>query len=112
LGRFEVFHFAGHWFSRGVEIAEAVRRIVGDERLPIRRFPWWAIHAASPFVETFREMLEMRYLWREPVRLDNAKLTAFLGAEPHTSMDAAIRTTLEGLGCLGSEGFGVATSVA
>ncbi len=100
LAGFDVFHFSGHWFSRGVEIAEAVCRAVGDEHLPIRRFPWWAVRIASPFVETFREMLEMRYLWRKPLRLDNAKLTAFLGAEPHTPIDAAIRATLEGLGCL------------
>jgi len=32
----------------------------------------------SPFVTTFREMLEMRYLWREPVRMDDARLIAAL----------------------------------
>ena len=42
----------------------------------------------------------MRYLWREPLRLDNARLVAFLGAEPHTPLDEAVRETLEGLGCL------------
>jgi hypothetical protein len=34
------------------------------------------------------------------VRLDNAKLGAFLGAEPHTPIDAAVRATLVGLSCL------------
>jgi hypothetical protein len=34
------------------------------------------------------------------VRLDNAKLVAFLGSEPHTPIDEAVRSTLEGLGCL------------
>lgn len=102
LADFETFHFGGHWLSPGVEIAEAVRRVVGDGSLPIRPFPWWAVYAASPFVEMFREMLEMRYQWREPLRLDNAKLRAFLGAEPHTPIDAAIHATLEGLGCLKS----------
>jgi len=99
LPRFEVFHFAGHWFERGVEIAEAARRAADVPRAPIRRFPWFAIYALSPFRETFREMLEMRYLWREPVRLDNQKLLAFLGQEPHTPIDAALRQTLSGLGC-------------
>lgn len=45
-------------------------------------------------------MIEMRYLWREPLRLDNAKLKVFLGSEPHTPIDQAIATTLRGLGCL------------
>ena len=34
------------------------------------------------------------------VRLDNAKLIAFLGAEPHTPLDAAVRASLVELGCL------------
>jgi nucleoside-diphosphate-sugar epimerase len=100
LAAFEVFHFRGHWFEHGVQIAEAVRRVVGNPRLPIRSFPWWAVYAASPFVAMFREMIEMRYLWREPLKLDNAKLIAFLGSEPHTPIDQAIVTTLRGLGCL------------
>lgn len=100
LADFEVFHFAGHWFERGIEIAEAIRRAVGRPELPIRSFPWWAVYAGSPFVAMFREMLEMRYLWQEPVRLDNAKLKAFLGSEPHTPIDRAMRATLRGIGCL------------
>ena len=32
--------------------------------------------------------------------LDNAKLVAFLGTEPHTPIDVAVRSTLEGLGCM------------
>ncbi|MGB5950417.1 MAG: SDR family NAD(P)-dependent oxidoreductase [Parvibaculum sp.] len=100
LGGFEVFHFGGHWFERGVEIAEAARRAAGVPDAPIRRFPWLAVWLASPFVETFREMLEMRYLWKRPLRLDNGKLVAFLGEEPHTPAEQALRVTLKGLGCL------------
>ncbi len=101
LPDFAVFHFGGHWFERGVEIAEAVRTAVGDKHLPIRRFPWWLVVLASPFVETFREMLEMTYLWRRPLRLDNRRLTAFLGKEQHTPAVDAVRASLIGLGCLG-----------
>jgi hypothetical protein len=32
--------------------------------------------------------------------MDNARLKSVLGAEPHTSLDEAVRTTLIGLGCL------------
>lgn len=100
LEPFAVFHFAGHDFERGVELAEATRRVAGAPNAPIRRFPWFAIYLLAPLVETFREMLEMRYLWQQPLRLDNRKLRAFLGQEPHTPLDEALRTTLEGLGCL------------
>ncbi len=112
LPAFAPFHFGGHWFERGIEMAEAVRRAAGDPHLPIRRFPWWLITLVSPFVETFREMQEMTYLWRLPLRLDNRRLVAFLGEEPHTPPVQAIRTTLIGLGCLpavdrgGRVGFG------
>ena len=58
--------------------------------------------SGQPFVTVLREMLELRYLWQQPVRLDNAKLVAFLGAEPHTPLDEAVRTTLIGLGSLRS----------
>lgn len=99
LGAFETFHFGGQWCDRGVQIAEAVCRAVGYD-LPIRSFPWIAVYTLAPFVETFREMLEMRYLWKRPLQLDNAKLVAFLGGEPHTHLDEAVRATLAEMGCL------------
>jgi nucleoside-diphosphate-sugar epimerase len=45
-------------------------------------------------------MLEMRYLWKTPVRLTNDRLVAELGAEPHTPLERAVRTTLEDMRCL------------
>jgi hypothetical protein len=54
-------------------------------------------------VKLLREMSEMRYLWRETLVLDDAKLKAFLGASlPATPLDAAVRDSLVGLGCLPS----------
>jgi nucleoside-diphosphate-sugar epimerase len=100
LPRFAPFHFGGHWLAPGVAMAEAVRRVVGRPDLPIRPLPWWALRLAAPFNETLREMMEMRYLWQRPLRLANAKLTAFLGHEPHTPLDAAVAATLVALSCL------------
>ena len=100
LQPFEVFNFAGHGLARGVEMAEAIGRATGDPAMPIRGFPWFAVRAIAPFSETLRGLLEMRYLWRRPLTLDNGKLVAFLGAEPRTPLDEAVRTTLQGLGCL------------
>ncbi len=102
LNAFEVFHFNGHWFDHGGEMAEATARVAGVPNAPIKHLPWWAIRLASPFVETLREMLEMRYLWKKPLRLDNTKLVAFLGTEPHTPLDQALHVAMTGLGCLPS----------
>lgn len=100
LAPFDVFHFGGHWFDEGVEFARATARAAGRPDAPIGRFPWVAVYLLAPVMETFREMLEMRYLWKKPLKLDNAKLVAFLGEEPHTPTDQALRLSLAGLGCL------------
>jgi len=96
------FHFQGHALT-GAELHAAFERVVGH-RLPVRPFPWVAVAAVAPFNEMLRELLEMRYLWRETVLMDNARLTAELGPEPHTPIDQALRETLAGLGCLPEAG--------
>jgi len=103
LPAFASFHMAGHWDATGREMAEAIQRVVARHagKPPrIAAFPWWLLNLASPFVVTFREMREMRYLWRQPVRMDNARLVAALGHEPHTPLDEAVEASLRGLGCL------------
>ncbi|MBX9754778.1 MAG: NAD-dependent epimerase/dehydratase family protein [Pseudomonadaceae bacterium] len=100
FANFETFHFAGHWTPRSIDMAESIRRAVGNPRLPIRRLPWPLLRLAAPFVRVLREILEMRYLWREPLRLDNRKLLQVLGDEPHTPLDQAVQTSLINLGCL------------
>ena len=103
LEPFAAFHMRGHFDADGSQMAEAIARVVRAEGEPaptVRRFPWALLMLASPFVTTLREMREMRYLWREPIRMDNAKLVEALGAEPHTPLDAAVRASLVGLGCL------------
>lgn len=97
---FETFHFAGHWDPDGTAMVAAIRRVAGDPTLPERRFPWALLTMAAPFVTTLREMMEMRYLWRMALRMDNARLVRAIGAEPHTPLDEAVRATLAGLGCL------------
>ncbi|MBB3594922.1 nucleoside-diphosphate-sugar epimerase [Rhizobium sp. BK529] len=42
----------------------------------------------------------MRYLWKKPLRMSNAKLVAELGCEPQTPIDEAVRASLVALGCL------------
>jgi nucleoside-diphosphate-sugar epimerase len=96
----EVVHFAGHWLERGEEIAEAIRRVAGVRRTPILPFPALLLFLGAIASPTLREAIEMRYLWRVPLRLDNRKLVSLIGAEPHTPLETAVRTSLEALGCV------------
>ncbi|MDR7270267.1 nucleoside-diphosphate-sugar epimerase [Pelomonas saccharophila] len=102
LPAFASFHMAGHWDASGRQMAEAIQRVTARHgRKPrIAALPWWLLDLASPFVTTFKEMREMRYLWQQPVRMDNARLLEVLGHEPHTPLDEAVETALRGLGCL------------
>ncbi|MBR7991281.1 NAD-dependent epimerase/dehydratase family protein [Burkholderia cenocepacia] len=103
LEPFARFHLGGHWDEDGMQMALAVQRVAQRHgmRPALRDFPWWLVYVAAPFVTTLRELLEMRYLWREPIRMDNARVTAVLGREPVTPLDTAVEATLAGLGCLG-----------
>ncbi|AOJ08029.1 NAD-dependent epimerase/dehydratase family protein [Burkholderia mayonis] len=114
LDAFARFHMAGHWDPNGARMSAAIRGVVARRtgiEPRIAAFPWWLVTLASPFVTTFREMREMRYLWRESVRMDNAKLIAALGCEPHTPLDVAVETTLDALGCLNARAPRAAPSI-
>ncbi|HLP66263.1 MAG TPA: hypothetical protein VK181_01960, partial [Rhizobium sp.] len=100
LPRFARFHMEGVFDTDGLQLAEAIRRVVGRPTLPIRRLPWFFVRLASPFVPLFREIAEMRYLWQVPLRMSNRRLVEVLGAEPHTPLDRAVAETLASLGCL------------
>ena len=96
---FELYHFAGHYDADGEAMIGAIRKAAG-RKLPVSAFPWPLVTLLSPFVRVFRELLEMRYLWQAPLRLDNAKLVGVLGREPHTPLDEAVGATLRQLKCL------------
>jgi nucleoside-diphosphate-sugar epimerase len=103
LGAFERFHMAGHWDATGRQVAEAVQRVVArrtGQAPRIGRTPWWLLRLMAPFVATLRELMEMRYLWQQPVRMANERLVAVLGREPHTPLDQAVEAALVGMGCL------------
>jgi nucleoside-diphosphate-sugar epimerase len=103
LEPFAAFHMGGHWDPDGSHMAQAIRRAVvknGAAEPKIVAFPWWLVTLTSPFIVTFREMLEMRYLWQQPIRMDNSKLTTVIGKEPHTPLDEAVESALFGLKCI------------
>jgi nucleoside-diphosphate-sugar epimerase len=106
LEPFARFHMAGHWDADGTRMSGAIRKVVarrtGSAAPRVSAFPWWLLTLASPFVTTMREMRAMRYLWQTPVAMDNAKLVAFLGREPHTPLEEAVEAALDGMGSLGA----------
>ena len=102
LEPFARYHFEGFWDADGESLARAIQRVAARHGIDagIKGFPWWIAPLLAPFHTTMRELLEMRYLWREPLRLDNARLVAELGQEPRTPLEDAVERTLMGLHCL------------
>lgn len=100
LSDFATFQMEGHWDPDGTQMMSAIVRVLRDPAVRIARFPWWAMRLAALFATTPREMLEVKYLWQQPVRLENDRLVARLGKEPHTPLDDAVAATLEAMGCL------------
>ena len=99
LAEFDVYNFGGYWLD-GYAMTDAVRHATNNSHIALRRFPWWLTAVLAPFMETLRELRKMRYLWEETIRLDDAKLVAFLGEQPYTPIDKALHATLAGLGCM------------
>ncbi|ATC94869.1 NAD-dependent epimerase/dehydratase family protein [Pseudoalteromonas tunicata] len=103
LDAFATFHMNGFWDEDGKQMAKAICRVVErhmGETPNISTFPWWLMHLIAPFNTTIKELIEMKYLWKQPVRMKNNKLLQLLGEEPSTPIDKAIEDTLIALNCL------------
>jgi nucleoside-diphosphate-sugar epimerase len=99
LPAFACYHMNGFWDGDGRQLAEAVRRVAGG-KAKIGRFPWFVVPLLAPFMTLMRELKEMRYLWKVPLRMKNDRLVAELGTEPHTPIDEAVRASLIAQGSL------------
>lgn len=107
LAPFDVFHFRGHNLSgndwREALAAEAAARgwIGGASPRPATlkpgRFPWALIRLGAPLVPLWRSLADMRYLGQRAHALDNSKLLALLGTEPHTPLRATVTAAVEEL---------------
>jgi len=104
LKAFEVFHFAGHQITgqQWLDAIQPTARIQGWVKpaasVKYSPLPWAIIRIGALFVPTMAALLEMRYLWNKAHALDNSKLVALLGAEPHTPLEQAVTMTLMNLG--------------
>jgi nucleoside-diphosphate-sugar epimerase len=96
---FERYHFDGFYDATGHDMADAIRAAAGKPNLTEKSFPWWMLPFGAPFVTAFREVREMRYLWRKAHRLDNSELVKVLGEEPRTPIVKAVGTALRDLKC-------------
>lgn len=107
LAAFDVFHFHGHVLNgsdwRDVLGAVAVTRgwLCSTRTQPasptLGRFPWGLITLAAPLVPLWRALADMRYLGQRAHALDNSKLLALLGSEPHTPLNMAVKAAVDDL---------------
>lgn len=95
----ERVQFAGLWDADGRSLRDSVRRVVGHD-VPEKAFPWWQMRLLAPFGGFPREAVEIEPVWRHPIRLDNDRLVALIGTEPHTGLDEVVAQTLADMDCL------------
>lgn len=100
LPDFDIFHFGGYYLEHGADLVDAIRHAADAPNAKQSGLPWWLLRLIAPFNETMREIQEMRYLWDNSLQLDNRKLVAFLGSEPHRPLNQALRETLGRMGCV------------
>ncbi|SFN91132.1 dTDP-4-dehydrorhamnose reductase [Roseovarius lutimaris] len=89
LGQFEDLAFDGYTLT-----ANQMAAILSDiTRRPVQARPmsWLPIQAARPFWPEARYLLEMRYLWQVPHRLDCTRLAALCPQLPVTPPEEALK---------------------
>jgi nucleoside-diphosphate-sugar epimerase len=85
--------FPGYTFSIN-DFADAMSRQTG-RRLRVKTFPWLMFTLASPVWELAREMIEMRYLFETPHRLDDCTFNRLLPDFRATPWSDAITQLVE-----------------
>jgi nucleoside-diphosphate-sugar epimerase len=108
---FERVQFEGHFDATGSMMTDAIQRAAG-RRLPVWRFPWWAMHLLAPFGGFPREASEIAQYWSHPLKLDNRRLVDLIGPELRTPIDQAVQAALVALGCLENQPKLLAASMA
>ena len=88
LGRFETFHFAGHYVTHGA----LMQAILAASPVPLKvvPLPWIALQAMGLVSGVMREVVKMRYLWNNPMELVDPRLQALLGPDFDTAFEVAV----------------------
>lgn len=95
LGRYENFHFAGHWVSHGQMMGAIQTALPG--KVAVSPLQWWMIRAVGLFNPIMRDIYRMRYLWLNEMELVDPRLDALLGADFGTPFEEAVAATVEEL---------------
>ena len=104
LAGFEALHFAGHsltgydWLRVLQPIAHAQGWVPPDKPLKTAGLPWPLIRALGLFSGEWASLSDVRYLFETPHSLDNSRLLALIGIEPHTAFAGAVSAALNDLG--------------
>jgi nucleoside-diphosphate-sugar epimerase len=88
LPMFSSFGFEGFSLT-GAELMAAVERAAGRS-LKLKSMPWGILRLMGLFSPLMREVIEMRYLWNKPHRIDGAPLQAILPDFQPTSLATAM----------------------
>lgn len=106
LSAFDTLHFAGqqvtaHQWVRVLSAVAAEQGWAADaQTLRAGQLPWPLLRMAGLVVPHLAALADMRYLWNTSHRLDNTRLAALIGEEPHTPFEQAVRRALHDLGLL------------
>ena len=95
LAPFEVVHFKGHVAWPMADFVGQVARRAGHSDLRLKTTPWPLLYLAGALNPALMELLEIRYLWKESVIIDDARRRQVLPDFRPTPIDAAIDATLE-----------------
>jgi len=92
LAQFSLFNFKGYQISFE-ELARAIEQASG-KNIKLTSFPWFVFRLFAPFSHLFKSLIEMRYLWNQPVNLKQEKLEKVLnGNVPETPLTKALTDT-------------------
>ena len=92
LSAYSSFGFEGYSLT-GTELKAAVENAVG-RKLKLKFFPWFLLRPLGVFSPLLREVIEMRYLWDTPHRVDGAALAAVLPDFNPTPLEVAMKQVL------------------
>jgi nucleoside-diphosphate-sugar epimerase len=94
VSAFAALHFRGHTLTLD-DWVSALQ--VGRKPLQLKPLPWTLMRVLAPMSPTVRSLCTMRYLWQRAHAMDNTRLLALVGTEPHTPFDLAARQALQNL---------------
>ncbi|MEM7520969.1 MAG: NAD-dependent epimerase/dehydratase family protein [Pseudomonadota bacterium] len=89
---FEEFCFEGYSLT-GAELVDQIAEATGKAQR-VRGLPWFLVKLLGLIQPTMREIVEMRYLWNIPHRLDGAKLAKALPDFAPTPLGEAMKDVL------------------